>query len=127
MYQYNCTEDLYHWGVKGMKWGVRKKRETSGDDSSSTSEKAKVTAETALEELEKYKRDQKVKKAVKVGLGVLAVGASAAVVTKEAEFIGECLGVGGMLVKGAAELAFNLSPIGWVNNIGNSQLWTSFD
>lgn len=34
LYQYN--DELYHHGVKGMKWGVRKKRESGGDGDGKT-------------------------------------------------------------------------------------------
>lgn len=30
MWTYNHTDDLYHYGVKGMKWGVRKKYRSTG-------------------------------------------------------------------------------------------------
>ena len=31
MWQYNYSDDIYHYGVKGMKWGIRRKQDTKYD------------------------------------------------------------------------------------------------
>lgn len=31
MYKYYCNDELYHYGVKGMRWGVRKVRDSEGN------------------------------------------------------------------------------------------------
>lgn len=36
MWQYNHTDELYHWGVLGMKWGRRKGRTTSSSSGKSS-------------------------------------------------------------------------------------------
>ena len=47
MWQYKHTDELYHWGVIGMKWGRRKGKATSGS-SSKSSRKSRMSAD-ALE------------------------------------------------------------------------------
>ena len=64
---YNYNDELYHWGVKGMKWGVRryqnkdgtltakgKKRYSMSDDAKTASElKKKKVSELSNSELKK--------------------------------------------------------------------------
>ena len=47
MWKYNTPEELYHYGVLGMKWGVRRNRSTS---KSSISRKKKQKVDTRSED-----------------------------------------------------------------------------
>jgi len=46
-------EDLLHFGVKGMKWGVRKKRSASADSQRHGANKKKVLKELSDDDLQK--------------------------------------------------------------------------
>lgn len=61
---YYVGTELYHFGVKGMKWGVRHERSTSG--SSNRQHKARTDGDA--------ERRARIKKAVKVGAAVTALG-----------------------------------------------------
>lgn len=61
---YYVGTELYHFGVKGMKWGVRHERSTSG--SSNRQRKARTDGDA--------ERRARIKKAVKVGAAVTALG-----------------------------------------------------
>lgn len=42
MCQYNYSDDIYHYGVKGMKWGIRKKRYKTSYDSDTVLKKGTI-------------------------------------------------------------------------------------
>lgn len=49
-------KELYHFGVKGMKWGVRRKRKPSSDYKESRKIKKKHVSEMSNEELKKLNK-----------------------------------------------------------------------
>lgn len=54
MWQENYNRELYHHGVKGMKWGVRRARPNSGTNNSRTSTKKSVNP--IIAKIQKKKR-----------------------------------------------------------------------
>lgn len=64
-------EDILHYGIKGMRWGVRKSRETTKDNSS-----------LAPEEQKRVDRNRKIKTAA-IGVGVLTAAVGATIVTRK--------------------------------------------
>ena len=91
MWQYNYTDELYHYGVKGMKWGAR--RAASSDSVAAKNIRKKKVKEMSNQELktanermnlEKNYKDmsKKTKVGRKVVTGFIAGGLAAAGITK---------------------------------------------
>ena len=69
-------QELYHWGVKGMKWGVRRARKQTGDNVKSAGGKSK--SKTMGMKMKELASNPKVKKGAKIAAGVLVGGLAAA-------------------------------------------------
>lgn len=78
MWQYNSTDELYHYGVLGMKWGVHKLASKYGTSSSELNRRAKESGKAYKSSAEKSNRADKTyssakkryEKAKKTGTGV---------------------------------------------------------
>lgn len=95
MYAIERNSDyLAHYGVRGMKWGVRKAREMGGSRGAARLSKQYAKASKKLAKLEKRasKADKYKKRAIGYGVGAAAAGGLAAAGTK---------GVGSLLRKSA--------------------------
>ena len=85
MRDYQNTEELYHWGIKGMKWGVRKDRKVSEDAATAKALKKKKLDELSNAELKKLNERKNLEQQYKnlnpgaIKKGLKFVGAAAAV------------------------------------------------
>ena len=52
MWTYNNTNELYHWGIKGMKWGIRRFQNKDGSLTPQGKKRYKDSEESEIETLE---------------------------------------------------------------------------
>ena len=85
MRDYQIADELYHWGIKGMKWGVRKDRKMSEDAATAKALKKKKLDELSNAELKKLNERKNLEQQYKnlnpstIKKGAKAVGSAAAV------------------------------------------------
>ena len=88
MWQYNNLDELYHYGVLGMRWGRRKARKsTLSDDHLKTQKiKKKRISELSNKELQEYNNRKNLErnynsfKPIHFAMGMAAFGAAAVII-----------------------------------------------
>lgn len=99
MWEYNHTNELYHYGIKGMKWGVRRYQNKDGTYTSAGKKRRSQDPET----IQKRKDTAK-----KVGVGLAAVGtvaAATALYGKNRDTVNDMVKAVGFITIGTAKTA----------------------
>ena len=76
MWQYQNTDELYHHGVLGMKWGVRKES-YNGQQNLSNKDKAELINEHYYHKIDKLRRNSKIASNSMAGVSGLCLGGAA--------------------------------------------------
>ena len=69
-------DELYHWGVKGMKWGVRRYQNKDGTLTAAGKKRKNQDSDSPLKD-QAEQRSEKIKKAVKIGAAVAGTALAA--------------------------------------------------
>ena len=89
MYEYNYYSEMYHHGIKGMKWGVRRYQNTDGSYTAAGKKRRSQDPEAA------QKRKANTKKAVAITAAVVGVSVAAAYTVKSPDVVGKVVRTAG--------------------------------
>lgn len=107
MWQYNSLNELYHWGILGMRWGKKSRRiKPSEDYINSQKIKKKKIKELSNKELQEYNNrknlEQNYKRLTpaKIAIGLAALGGAAVAMENVNKFTSQ----GGTFIKNGKNL-----------------------